>query len=164
MCATETGLTCVQFPHHLNCRGPRVAKCPECSAGEPRPVINSHDLGAAPKRCSPIQQTGDVMPVNAKVSCDVHAFVREVVCHRQAFDTPGDGARPINSITDEIHAPGLVDPPSGHQRYTHADALGLLAFPDGKTLGSVAAVHAFVIDTRMPGGLARRGSCGSPSA
>ena len=57
-----------------------------------------------PKHRRPIKQTGDVMPTNAKVGGDVHALVREVVCHRQAYDAPGDGARPTNGITNEVHA------------------------------------------------------------
>ena len=88
------------------------------------------------------------MPANAKVSGDVHAFVCGVVCHRQAFDAPGDGAGPTNGITDEVHAPGLVDCKSGYQWYTHANALDLLAFPDRHTLSGLDAVHTFVIDTR----------------
>ena len=44
------------------------------------------------------------MPVNAKVSGDIHALVREVVCHHQAFDALGDGTKQTNSFTDEVHA------------------------------------------------------------
>ena len=83
-----------------------VLLCPnhECSARELRPVVSSDRLGVAPKRRRPIKQTGNVMPTHAKVGGDVHALVREVVCHRQAFDAPGDGARPTNGITNEVHA------------------------------------------------------------
>ena len=83
-----------------------VLLCPshEYSASELWPVVSPDSLGVAPKRRRPIKQTGNVMPTNAKISCDVHALVREVVCHRQAFDAPGDSARPTNSITDEVHA------------------------------------------------------------
>ena len=88
------------------------------------------------------------MPANAKVSGDVYAFVREVVCHRQAFDAPGDGAKPTNGITNEVHAPGLIHCQSGYQWYTHANALDLLAFPDRQTFSDVDAIHTFVIDAR----------------
>ena len=81
-----------------------LCPCHECPASELRPVVSSDRLGVAPKRRRPIKQTGNVMPTNAKAGGDVHARVREIVCHRQAFDAPGDGARPTNGITNEVHA------------------------------------------------------------
>ena len=71
-----------------------LCSCHKCPASELRPVVSSDRLGVAAKHGRPIKQTGDVMPTNAKVGCDVYAFTREVVCYRQAFDAPGDGARP----------------------------------------------------------------------
>ena len=44
------------------------------------------------------------MPANTRVGRDVHAFMREVVCHLQAFDAPGDDGRSTNDITGEVHA------------------------------------------------------------
>ena len=70
------------------------------------------------------------MPANAKVGGDVHALVREVVCHLQAFDAPGDGARPTNGITDEVHALGLVDGQGSYQRNTHPYTFGLFTLSD----------------------------------
>ena len=102
----------------------------ECSASELRPVVNPDRLGVAPKRSCPIQQTGDIVATNAKISCDVHALVREVVCHRQAFDAPRDSARPTNSITNEVHALGLVDGQGSYQRHTHPYTFGLFTLSD----------------------------------
>ena len=44
------------------------------------------------------------MPADTRVGRDVHAFMREVVYHLQAFDAPRDDARSTNGITDEVHA------------------------------------------------------------
>ena len=73
-----------------------LGPCHECPASELWSVVSSHGLGVAPKRRRPIKQTGNVMPTNAKVGGDVHALVREVVSDRQAFEAPGDSARPTN--------------------------------------------------------------------
>ena len=83
-----------------------VLLCPshKCPASELQPVVSSDRHGVAPKRRRPIKQTGNVMPTNAKVGSDVHALVREVVCHRQAFDAPGVDARPTNGIAHKVHA------------------------------------------------------------
>ena len=125
-----------------------VLLCPshEYSASELWSVVSPDRLGATPKCGCSVQQTGDIVATNAKVRCDVHALTREVVSDCQALDTPGDGARPTNGIAHKVHAPRLVDGQSGHQWYTHANALGLLAFPDRQTLSGVDAVHTFVID------------------
>ena len=83
-----------------------VLLCPshECPASELRPVVSPDRFGVTPKYGCSVQQAGDVVATNAKVGRDVHAFTRGVICHRQAFDTPGDDARPTNGITDEVHA------------------------------------------------------------
>ena len=54
-----------------------VLLCPshECSASELRPVVSSDSFWVAPKQGGPIEQTGNVMPTNAKVGGDVHARV-----------------------------------------------------------------------------------------
>ncbi len=128
-----------------------LSLCNEGPASKLRPVVGSDSLGVAPKQCCSVQKTGHVIPAIAKVSCDIHALVREVVSDRQAFDAPGDGAWPSNGITKEVHAPRLVDFQSRHQWYTHANTFGLLAFPDRQTLSGVDAVHTFVIDARKLG-------------
>ena len=81
-----------------------LCPCHKCPASELRPVVSSDSLGIAAKHGGSIQQSCHVMPADAKVRCDVHALAREVVCYRQAFDAPGDDARPANGITDEVHA------------------------------------------------------------
>ena len=88
-------LVCFASPVNWPCKAAKVA-----GGTRPQRLCGL----AAPKQGGPIEQTGNVMPTNAKVSGDVHALVREVVCHRQAFDAPGDGAGPANGIADEVHA------------------------------------------------------------
>ena len=53
----------------------------KCPASELRPVVSPDILRVIPKHGGTVQQAGDLTPANAKVSCDVHALVREVVCH-----------------------------------------------------------------------------------
>ena len=78
------------------------------SEGHKRPasdfqsVVSPDRLGVTPKCDCSVQQAGDVVATNAKVGRDIHAFAREVVCYRQAFDAPGDDARSTNGITDEV--------------------------------------------------------------
>ena len=78
--------------------------CHKCPACELWPVVSPDRLGVTPKCGCSVPQAGDVVTTNAKVSCDVHTFAREVVCHRQALDSPGDDARLTNGITDKVHA------------------------------------------------------------
>ena len=118
--------------------------CHECPARELWPVVSLDSLVVAPKYGGPIQQTGHVLPANAKVRCDVHAFTRKVVCCGQALYAPGDGTKAANSNADEVHAPGLVDSKSRHQRHAHTKALGLLAFPDRQPFSGVDAVDPLV--------------------
>ena len=47
--------------------------CYETPASELRPVVSPDSLGVAAKNGGPIKQTGNVMPTNAKVGCDVYA-------------------------------------------------------------------------------------------
>ena len=67
-----------------------VLLCPghKCPASEFRSVVGPDLFWVVTKRSRPVQLTGDVMPSNAEVCCDVHALMAEVVCHRQAFDAP----------------------------------------------------------------------------
>ena len=89
------------------------------------------------------------MPANTKVRCDVHALVRVIICHRQAFDAPGDGARPANGIAHKAHPPGLVHCQGSHQRHAHANALGPFTFPDRQAFSGVKTVDPLVIDARV---------------
>ena len=67
-----------------------------CPASELRPVVSPDRLGVTPKCGCSVKQTGDVVATNSKVGRDVHAFVREIVCYRQALDAFGDDARSAN--------------------------------------------------------------------
>ena len=78
--------------------------CHKFPATELRPVVSPDSLGVAPKCGCSVQQAGSVMPANAKVGCDVHALVREVVSDCQALDTPGDGSWPGDRIAHKVHA------------------------------------------------------------
>ena len=130
-----------------------VLLCPghEGPASEFWPVVCPDCLWVASELRCPVQNAGDVMAAQAEVHRYVHAFVAEVVRHRQAFDTPGNRARPGNGITDKVHAPGLVHRRGGHQWHTHTCALGLFAFPDGQALLAVQPVNALVVDARVFG-------------
>ena len=119
-----------------------TAKCPALCNTKIMPTVAS-------KRSSPIQQAGDVGASNAKVCGDVHALARKVICHREAFDAPPHCAGSCYCVAHKVHAPGLVYGQCSHQRHEHANAPGLLAFPDRQTFCCVDAVNALVIDARV---------------
>ena len=123
----------------------------EGPASEFRPVVRPDCLWVAPELRRPVQNAGDVMAAQAEVHRDVHAFVAEVVRHRQAFDAPGNRAWPGNGITDKVHAPGLVHRRGCHQGHTHPDTFGLLAFPDSQALLAVQPVNTLVVDAGVLG-------------
>jgi hypothetical protein len=67
--------------------------------------------------------------------------VREIVCHRQAFDAPGDGAWPSYRIAHKVHTPGMVDGQGRHQRYKHPYAFGLFTLSDWSYQSLVRQEH-----------------------
>ena len=79
--------------------------CHRCPARELWPVVSPDRLGVTPKCGCSVQQAGDVVATNTIVGRDVHAFMAEVVSHRQALDPPAVG----QAVAHKIHAPHLVD-------------------------------------------------------
>ncbi len=77
-------------------------------------VAGTHSLRIPAKQCSPIQHPGHVLTRDAKVHCDVHALVAEVIGHREVLQTPA--AR--EAVAHKIHAPHLVDRACQLQRHT----------------------------------------------
>lgn len=77
----------------------------EGPAGELRTIVGAYDLRIATEARGLVQQANDEIPADAVVHHDVHALVSEVVGHRQALDATTARKR----ITDEVHAPDLVE-------------------------------------------------------
>lgn len=83
------------------------------SAGELRTVVGAHGQRLAAKDSGTVEQPGGVLTRDAPVNSDVHALVAEVIGHRQTFDAPAVG----QAVTDEVHAPHLVDALGQLQRH-----------------------------------------------
>ena len=89
---------------------------------------------------------------DAVVDRNIDGLAAEVVGHGQAIQAPSVA----EAVTDEVHAPHLVDPSCDVQRR----ALGgwpanLLALAHRQVGLDVKPVHAIVIDVRDPGAASR---------
>ena len=118
--------------------------CPgqEGPAGELRPLVGAHSLGATPEACSLLQQPNPIPTAHAKVHGQLNTFVAEVVCHRQALDAPAVG----KAVRDEIHAPDLIDPAGGGQRNGfHRQATFAAPLADRQARRLIQAVDTLVV-------------------
>ena len=84
------------------CLGSVGVKGHKRPASDFQSVVSPDRLGVTTKCGCPAQKAGNLVVTNTKVGRDIHAFMREVVCHLQAFSAPGDDARSTNGITDEV--------------------------------------------------------------
>ena len=85
------------------------------------------------------------MPGHGQVHCNIDALMGEVIGDGQTFDASAVGQR----ITDEVQAPGLIDPGSSHQRRSLATVLlALVALANRQALRAVESKHLFVVGAR----------------
>ena len=117
----------------------------EGPAGELRAVVGANGQRVAPKARRLVQHARDVSARDPEVDADLNALVAEVVGHGQTFDAPSAG----QAVTDEVHAPDLIDGCSQLQRHALVRRpLGLLAFAHRQLRQPVQALDALVVDRR----------------
>jgi hypothetical protein len=111
-------------------------------AGEPRTVVGTRRQRIAAEDGSLVEQPRDVLARDAPVHSDAHAFMAEVVGHRQALDSPAG----TQAVADEIHTPHLIDAAGQLQRHALGRrALDLLALAHGQVGRAVQAVDLLVV-------------------
>ena len=108
------------------------------------PIVGSDGPRVAAKLRCLVKQACDVARTHAKVHRDLHALTTEVIDDRQTFDS--SSCR--QTVTHEIHAPGLIEGLGRYQRHTLSDATRLGFASNCESRLAVEPVDALVIDPR----------------
>ncbi len=115
----------------------------ERSAGELRPLVDTHGVREASELARMFEQARDVLAADAMIHGDVHALAAEVVDDGQALDPSAAGER----VHHEVQTPDLVDGPRLQQRHPFAPrSLDLATLAHRQVVLAVQPPHALVID------------------